>query len=97
VLGATRTKFAASLLGPSGMGLLAQAASFQDLIRQISMLGSTSGFLKLAAEALGRADHRGLERLLVSALALFGGIAVLLAALCVAFAATLSGHHRPRR
>ena len=91
LLGATRTKFAASLLGPSGMGLLAQAASFQDLIRQISMLGSTSGFLKLAAEALGREDHRGLERLIVSALALFGGIAVLLAALCVAFAATLSG------
>ena len=27
LLGATRTKFAASLLGPSGMGLLAQAAS----------------------------------------------------------------------
>jgi O-antigen/teichoic acid export membrane protein len=90
LLGATRTKFAASFLGPSGMGLLAQATSFQDLIRQVSMLGSTNGFLKLVAEALGRDDHRGLERLMTTALTLFGGIAVVLAALCIASASRIS-------
>jgi PST family polysaccharide transporter len=90
LIGATRTKLAASLLGPSGMGLLAQASSFQDLIRQISMLGSTNGFLKLVAEALGRDDRRDLERLIVTAFLLFGGIALLLAALCIARAPVVS-------
>ena len=79
LLGATRTKFAAALLGPAGMGLLAQASSFQDLIRQIAMLGSTNGFLKLVAESFGRDDRRTLERLIVTTLTLFVGLAVVLA------------------
>lgn len=79
LLGALRTKAAAAMLGPSGMGLLAQATSFLDLIRQLSMLGSANGFLKLFAEALGRDDRAGVERLVRSALWLFGGLAMALA------------------
>jgi PST family polysaccharide transporter len=91
LLGAARTKFAATMLGPAGMGLLAQATSFQDLIRQITMLGSTNGFLKLVAESLGRRDYRGLERLIVTTVGLFGAIAIVLATICIWFAPTLSG------
>lgn len=90
LLGALRTKVAASVLGPSGMGLLAQAASFCDLLRQISMLGSTNGFVKLLAEALGRNDHRGVERLLRSALGLFGALALTVAAASIALAPRVS-------
>ncbi len=90
LLGALRTKVAASVLGPSGMGLLAQAASFSDLLRQISMLGSTNGFVKLLAEALGRNDHRGVERLLRSVLWLFGALALTIAAISVALAPQVS-------
>lgn len=90
VLGALRTKVAATVLGPSGMGLLAQAASFADLLRQISMLGSTNGFVKLLAEALGRDDHRGVERLLRSALWLFGALALAIAATSIALAPRVS-------
>lgn len=79
VLGAARTKFAAALLGPAGVGLLAQASSFQDVLRQASLLGSGNGFLKLVAEALGRDDRASLERLIPTAFALFGGIALVLA------------------
>lgn len=90
LLGAARTKFAASLLGPAGMGILAQAASFQDLLRQVTMLGASNGFLKLVAEYHGRDDRRALERLIVTTMVLFGGIAVAIAALSVAFAAPLA-------
>lgn len=90
LLGALRTKVAASVLGPSGMGLLAQAASFSDLLRQISMLGSTNGFVKLLAEALGRSDHRGVERLLRSAFWLFGALALGIAAISIGLAPRVS-------
>jgi PST family polysaccharide transporter len=90
VLGALRTKVAAAMLGPSGMGLLAQAASFRDLIRQLSMLGSPNGFLKLFAEALGRNDQHALERLIRTAFWLFGSLALAVALGCVVIAPRLS-------
>jgi PST family polysaccharide transporter len=90
VLGAARTKVAASLLGPAGMGVLAQAATFQDLLRQLSMLGSTNGFLKLFAEAIGRDDRRTIERLVPTALGVFGGIALLCTVAGFAFAKPLA-------
>ncbi|MEW6270538.1 MAG: oligosaccharide flippase family protein [Thermodesulfobacteriota bacterium] len=90
VLGAARAKVAASLLGPAGTGLLAQAASLLDLLRQVSMLGSANGFLKIVAERYGRDDRTGLERLLVTALALFGSLALVLAAASVALAPRLA-------
>ncbi len=90
LLGAARTKIAAALLGPGGMGLLAQALSFQDVIRQLTLLGSANGFLKLFAEHHGRGDRRGLERLIVTALVLYGGIGLVAAAVCVAFAPAIA-------
>jgi PST family polysaccharide transporter len=79
VLGAARTKIVATLLGPAGTGLLAQAVTLQDVLRQSSLLGAGNGFLKLVAEAVGRDDRSMLERLIPTALALFGGLAVILA------------------
>lgn len=90
LFGAMRTKAAAAMLGPSGVGLLAQAASFLDLIRQVSMLGSTNGFVKLFAEALGRDDRRAAEGLIHGALWLFGGLALLIALVCVLLAPQLA-------
>ncbi|HEY8517613.1 MAG TPA: oligosaccharide flippase family protein [Candidatus Binatia bacterium] len=86
VLGAIRAKIVAALLGPAGTGLLAQASSLQDLLRQLSVLGSANGFLKLVAEAYGRRDSRALERLMVTSLALFGALALVLAGASVALA-----------
>ena len=79
LIGALRTKLVATLLGPAGTGLLAQAVALQDVLRQASMLGASNGFLKLVAEAVGRDDRRTLQRLIPSAFALFGGLAVVLA------------------
>src|SRR5690606_18336953 len=86
-LGVLRTKIAAALLGPAGMGILAQAAGLQDLLRSLATLGTPNAFLKLVAEEHGRGDPRGLERLLVSAFLAFLGLAAVLAVVC-ALAAT---------
>jgi PST family polysaccharide transporter len=91
VLGAARTKIAAALLGPGGVGLLAQATAFQDLIRQLTMLGSANGFLKLFAEHHGRGERRRLERLVATAVALYGGLALVAVAACVVFAPPIAG------
>lgn len=90
VIGAARTKIAAAALGPAGMGLLAQAAAFQDLIRQVSMLGSTNGFLKLFAQGYGRRDRGELERLVVTTFAVFGALALAIGGACVGLAPALA-------
>src|SRR5262249_23808826 len=81
---------AASLLGPAGMGLLAQAINLQDLLRSLSTLGSQNGFLKLVAQHRGEGDLRGLERLLASASFLYGGLAIAVAATCALAAAPIA-------
>ena len=78
LLGAVRTKIAAAFLGPAGMGILAQATTVQELLLQSSNLGTSRGFLKLAAESGGRRDARALARLIQTTVALVGGIATLL-------------------
>lgn len=70
VLGAARTKIAATLLGPSGMGVLAQALALRELLVTVSYLGTRSGYLKLVAEHHGQGDTAGLERLIVTAITL---------------------------
>jgi len=90
LIGATRTKIVATLLGPGGMGLLAQAVALQDVFRQASMLGAGNGFLKLVAEGAGRDDRSMLERLIPSAFALFGGLALVLGIGCAAGAPWLA-------
>lgn len=79
VLGAVRTKIAASLLGPAGMGILAQAMSLRELLAALSNLGTRSGYLKLVAECHGRGDHAGLERLIVTTLTLVTVLALTMA------------------
>lgn len=79
MLGAVRTKIAASLLGPSGMGLLAQAMSLRDLLSSAATFGSRTSYLKLVAEHYGRDERQALERLLVSALTLIMVLALVTA------------------
>jgi O-antigen/teichoic acid export membrane protein len=89
-LGVVRTKIAAALLGPSGVGLLALAISLRDLLRSLSTLGSPNGFLKLVAQERGEGDRRGLELLLSSAFVLYGGLAAVIAFVCVLGAAPIA-------
>lgn len=89
-LGVVRTKVAAALLGPSGVGLLALAISLRDLLRSLSTLGSPNGFLKLVAQERGEGDLRGLETLLSSVFVLFGVLAAVIACLCFVGAAPIA-------
>ena len=57
VLGAVRTKIAAALLGPGGVGILAQAMALRELLTALATLGARSGYLKLVAECHGRGDR----------------------------------------
>jgi PST family polysaccharide transporter len=90
LLGAARTKIAASLLGPAGMGLLAQALSLQELLRQAGNLGTSRGFLKLVAEYGGAEDRPRLERLIVTATGVVAAISGVLAVVCFAAAAPIA-------
>lgn len=95
LIGASRVKIIAALLGPAGTGLIAQTVVLQDLLRQASLLGAGNGFLKLVAEAVGRDDRETLERLIPTAFALFGGLALLLggaSVLCAPWLARLVFH-----
>jgi PST family polysaccharide transporter len=91
VIGATRVKIVAALLGPAGTGLVAQTVVLQDVLRQAALLGVGNGFLKLVAEAVGRDDRRTLERLLATSFALFGGLALLLGGGAVLVAPWVAG------
>lgn len=90
LLGAMRTKIAAAVLGPSGMGILAQASMLQDLLRQFVELGTGRGFLKLVAEDGGRRDRRHLERLIVTAGSVAAGLTAALGVGCVALSGPLA-------
>lgn len=95
VIGATRVKIVASLLGPAGTGIIAQAVVLQDVLRQAALLGAGNGFLKLVAETVGREDRATLERLIATSFVLFGGLALLLgvgSALCAPWLAELVFH-----
>jgi PST family polysaccharide transporter len=86
LLGAARTKVAAWLLGPAGMGFLAQALSLQELMRQAGNLGTSRGFLKLVAEYGRPGDEARLGRLIVTATGLVVAISGVLAVACFALA-----------
>lgn len=82
-LGVARAKIAAILLGPAGMGILAQAIGLQDLMRSLAMLGTPNAFVKLVAQHRGEGDLRALERLLSTAFLCFTGLAAAIAVLCI--------------
>lgn len=90
VLGAARTKIAAALLGPAGMGLLAQATSLQELLRQASNLGTSRGFLKLVAESGGRDDRAALERVILTGTALVAALSALFSVAAFSFAGPIA-------
>lgn len=90
VLGAVRTKIAASLLGPSGMGILAQAMALRELLTALSTLGTRSGYLKLVAEYHGKGDTKRLERLLVTTITLVTILALTVAGFVALSASRIS-------
>ena len=79
VLGAVRTKIAAALLGPGGVGILAQAMALRELLTALATLGARSGYLKLVAECHGRGDRDGLDRLVVTTVTLVAVVALVMA------------------
>jgi PST family polysaccharide transporter len=85
LLGAARTKIAATILGPAGMGLLAQALALQELLRQAANFGTSRGFLRLVSEYGASEERRRLERLILTATALVSTLSIVLAALCFVF------------
>lgn len=90
VLGAVRTKIAASILGPAGMGILAQAMALRELLTALSTLGTRSGYLKLVAERHGQGDRPGLERLIVTTLTLVTVVALTVAGFAALFSARVA-------
>lgn len=78
VFGLVRAKIIATLLGPFGMGIFSQANNLMELVRQISSLGIHDGFLKLVAEFQTSKDQKRLGKTIVTALAVFGLIGILL-------------------
>lgn len=90
VLGAVRTKIAASVLGPGGMGVLAQAMALRELLASLATLGTRSGYLKLVAEAHGRGDTQRLERLIVTTILLVTIVALAVGGFAVLFSSRVA-------
>lgn len=86
LLGAIRTKIAAAVLGPAGLGLLAQALGLQELLRQVSAVGTSRGFLRLVAEYAGNDERDKLGRLIVTATTLVTAASALVALACLVWA-----------
>jgi O-antigen/teichoic acid export membrane protein len=91
LLGAARTKIAATLLGPAGMGLLSQALTLAEFMRQAGNLGTGRGFLRLVAEYGRAGERRRLERLIVTATIVVSIPSALLAVACAIFAEPVAG------
>ena len=90
LLGAVRTKIVATVLGPAGLGLLSQASSLVELLRQVANVGTGRGFLRLVAEQGASGDTARLERLILTAGTLVGLLSGILAASCVGFAPAIA-------
>ena len=86
VLGAVRTKIAAYLLGPAGIGIIAQASALRELLAVVCQLGSRSGYVDMVSDAHGRGDGPALRDALLAVLSIVGmmsglvSLAVVLAA-----------------
>ena len=66
LLGMVRTKFAAVLIGPLGVGLLGNYVAIQALIGTIAGLGLQSSAVRDVAEAVGKDDPQAIGRAIVT-------------------------------
>lgn len=62
LLGMIRTKFAAVLIGTTGIGLLASFTAIQGIISVIAGLGIQSSAVREVAGAVGKGDHQAIGR-----------------------------------
>ena len=72
VLGAVRTKIAAYLLGPAGLGILAQASALRELLAVVCQLGSRSGYVDMVSDAHERGDGAALRDAMLAVLSIVG-------------------------
>jgi len=66
ILGMVRTKFAAVLIGTSGIGLLAGFSSIQGIIGTIAGLGIQSSAVREIAGAVGKGDEQAIGRVVLT-------------------------------
>ncbi len=66
MLGMVRTKFAAVLIGPLGVGLLGNYIAIQGLVGTIAGLGIQSSAVRDVAEAVGKDDPQAIGRTIVT-------------------------------
>ena len=66
LLGMVRTKFAAVLIGPLGVGLLGNYVAIQALVGTIAGLGIQSSAVRDVAEAVGKDDPQAIGRAIVT-------------------------------
>ncbi len=66
LLGMVRTKFAAVLIGPFGMGMLGNYGAVQGLVGTISGLGIQLSAVRDIAEAIGKEDLQAIGRTILS-------------------------------
>jgi antigen flippase len=62
IIGMVRTKFAAVLLGPSGVGLIGVYSALMSMIGTLAGMGIATSGVRQIAEAHGSADHHQLAR-----------------------------------
>lgn len=66
LLGMVRVKFAAVLIGPSGVGLAGNYAAIQGLVGTVVGLGIQSSAVRDVAEAVGRGDQEAIGRTILT-------------------------------
>jgi PST family polysaccharide transporter len=66
LLGMVRVKFAAVLIGPPGVGLVANFAAIQGLVGNVAGLGIQSSAVRDVAEAVGRGDEETIGRTILT-------------------------------
>ncbi|MDH5507567.1 MAG: oligosaccharide flippase family protein [Anaerolineae bacterium] len=86
IFGLVRTKLIASLVGQAGVGIVSQATTFMQLLKQISTMGLGGGFVKLVAEYDSQGEHVRLKKIIFTVFTVFGIIGLVEALLCFIFA-----------
>lgn len=66
LLGMVRTKFAAVLIGPLGVGLAGNYLAIQGLVSTVAGLGIQSSAVRDVAEAVGREDREAIGRTILT-------------------------------
>ena len=63
LLGMVRTKFAAVLLGPTGLGIIGSLTAIQGTVSTVTGMGMQSSAVREIAAAVGRGDEQAISRI----------------------------------